>query len=224
MNYLRNFCILFLIIFLSACMSLKDKHPFIPLEYSLSEEEKVKGKTLIYEDKVTGERSYTDVFYKISGGKNLLILRAYTDSLISDSTVELDHKLYESYSGFFNHRLNKAQIFLDTIIENGKKLGKYKLGVILKTDSAEITVRSEFEYIKDTSFVWKRKEVPALVIQAKYNFTLKDQDTDRPVNFIIEYLTYEAKGIGTIRMKVYNIKEQRTKNIDLIEIRDKTNN
>jgi hypothetical protein len=187
----------------------------------LSEKDKVRGKKLCYSDEVSGEHSYSDVYYLDNGGRQYFITTTYTDSQKLDSVVEYNNKALSSYSYLNKGKtLSKNEIFLDTIINDGTRLGLQKINFKSLGDSAEFMVSSESRFVKDTLFNFRGDQLPTLVIQTTWNTTMKDRFADGTVKFQMTFLMYFAKGIGKVRTRIYNINEKRIKNIDLVAIQD----
>ena len=197
---------------------------FIPSEYTLSKHEMAKGKTLVYFDSLSGEYSYRDVYYQKLNGNEYLITKSYKKDEVFDSLIELNGRLHESYSWIFaNKQPVKAQILRDTVIDNHRKFGRRELDVRFINDSMKLTILSKSEFLKDTIFIWKNAPLPTLVVQSQYiSIINKHPENDGVPDFTLDITTYYAKGIGEVRMRVFNITEQRFKHIDLIEIKNKS--
>jgi hypothetical protein len=214
--------ILLIFAFICACNLKKKNTPFIPLEYLFPESEIGAGKTFIYVDQSTGDSIFHNLSHYQTKGQTYLILTAYSPKERFDSLVYRDNKLLESYSYMFSKtEATRAVILLDTIIDNGRRLGKNILKVEFHVDSTVLAVRSESEFVKDTIFAWQGVSLPSLVIKTIYYTTLKGRNDNFPLtNFQIEFLTYQAKKTGAVRIKILKTKDNQTKYIDLKEIRN----
>ena len=214
--------VLFISISFFSCNSVRDSAIFLPEKYFLPEDQINSGKTFIYLDRSIGETSYIDYYFGDNNGRRVLVQKAYLLKGTNDSQIYFHRRLIESYSNIFNTtRLTKANIFRDTIIENGKRLGKHILSVSFESDSTIWKIISESEFMKDTIFTWKGKSLPTLVINTTYNTTIQNKfDRNENMNFKIEFNTYEAEKIGSVRLNVLTTTEHKPKIIDLIEIKD----
>jgi len=215
---LRN--LLLLSILCLACKTSKIDHSFIPVEFYFPADQIGEGKTFTYVDESSGDKTYLDYYHGYENNKKYLIQKAYSLQGTNDSLIYLDYQLIETYSYMFSDKEpTKGDIQQDTVIENGKKLGKNIRKVAFQTDSTLLTIISESEYVKDTIFSWKGTLLPTLVIKTTYNSSIKSKlHSEPPTDFRIEFLTYEAKGTGTIRIRMLTTQDKRVKNIDLIKI------
>ena len=201
----------------------KHTSSFIPSEYMFPDEEIGNGKTFIYVDSSNSEEHSQDHYFGYNNGQKCRIVRAYSSTGTNDSTIYINHKLVESYSRFFyRDELTRAAILQDTIVQNGKRLGKNILIVKFESESRLLTIRTQSEFLKDTIFNWKGRMLPTIAIQTTYNSTMhwkseKEVDT----SFKIEIITYEAKRTGTVRIRVLTTKENRPKNLDLIAVQNR---
>jgi hypothetical protein len=218
---LRTFFIVSALIF--TCKKVKTDNPFIPRDYYFPQDKIGNGKTFVFIDQNTGDTSYQDLYFKYRDNTKYLVVKAYRANSVEDSLIYLDYKLKESYSYFFGKtEARKAEILQDTVIENGKKLGKEILKVKFKSDSTLLTIISESEFLKDTTFIWKGALIPTLVIKTTYNNTVQsNMDNETQKVFKLEFLTYQGEKTGTLRFKVLTTREGYPKNIDLIEIKDR---
>ena len=223
---MRFIAVLFISVSTFSCNSVRDSVTFLPENYFLPEDQITNGKTFIYLDRSNGETTYIDYYFGDNNGRQVMIQRAYSLKGTNDSLIYLHRKLIESYSNLFNaSRLAKANILQDIIIENGKRLGKNILSVSFESDSTIWKIISESEFIKDTMFTWKGKSLSTLVIRTTYNTTVENKfDSKQSTNFKIEFNTYEAEKIGSIRLNILTTTEHKPKIIDLIEIKDLSDN
>ncbi len=112
-------------------------------------------------------------------------------------------------------------ILSDTIIDNGRRLGKNILTVSYQSDSLEWLIRSESEFVKDTTFQWQGSSLPTIVIKTTYFSTLKSKFINEiQTNFELSFLTYEASKIGTIKIKIPKTVDNKSKDINLVRIED----
>ena len=215
--------VLFFLILFHSCQSFKETGSFIPLKYSFPENEINKGKTFTYLDESNGEKTYYDYYFGDNYGKKCLIVKDYSSDGTGDSIIYVDHKLVESYAHFFSrYKPTKANILLDTTIHNGTRLGKNFLTVQFESDSTLLTIRSESEFLKDTTFNWKGTLLPTLIIKTTYYNTIHGKISDAlDYRFQIEFITYLAQKIGRVRTRMLTTKENKLKNIDLIDIQDR---
>ena len=139
-----------------------------------------------------------------------------------DSLVYLNNRLLESYSYMFSKtQPTKALILSDTIIDNGKRLGKNILKVEFHTDSTVLAIRSESEFVKDTTFMWKDTSRSTLVLRTIYYTTLKTKKNNELLSdFQLEFIIYQAEKIGAIRVKIPKTVDNKIKYLDLVEIRN----
>jgi hypothetical protein len=211
--------LVFLLILVAACSTITKSNVFVPIEYTFPEGQIASGKTFVQVDQATGDTSFEDRYHFVKNNREYLIQKFYSAQGTSDSTLYLDSKLAESYSYVFSKTVaSRALILLDTIINNGKKLGKDILKVEYKSDSTILSIRSESEFIKDTTVRWRKVFLPTLVIRTTIYSSLKSRFYPSiKTDFKIDYLMYEAKNTGTVKIKLLTPKE---KVIDLIDIRN----
>src|SRR5262245_3909807 len=119
---MKVYIFLFLSLVSICCSTNKKRFLLIDPEYTISEKDKNKGKTLVYLDKQSGEHRYRDNYYQKRDGKAFLVTKFYNEDEVSDSAIELNGKPYEVYSSVFgDKKLIKAEILKDTVIDNQRK-------------------------------------------------------------------------------------------------------
>lgn len=108
-----------------SCTTSKKIKQFIPTEYFFPEDQLNKGKTFIYIDQSNGDSSFHDLYHYKKDNETYLIRTTYSRNEHSDSLIYLNYKLIEVHSYFFSKtQATKAMILSDTIIDNGRRLGK----------------------------------------------------------------------------------------------------
>jgi hypothetical protein len=206
-----------------SCKGSHNNESFIPKEYFFPENEIGEGKIFMYVDQLTGDTTYSEYRHQYVGQNRFLIHKAYNSGGTNDSLVYLDRKLIETYSSqAADGSLTKGDILQDTIVSNSKKSRKNILKVRFSLDSTILIINSESEYVKDTTFSWMNKAIPAIVIKTIYEVTVENKLTgEGQAKFNLEFFTYEAKNIGSIRIKILTTADGRIKDIDLKQIRDR---
>jgi hypothetical protein len=215
MRYITLFC---LIPLLFSCNS-SNKKSFIPKEFDYPDDSLLKGKTFIYQDTQTGEKTYT--YYRIQYNlkDKWLLSVQYTKDKVYDSTFYLNDKMVETYSSpYKNGDLLKCEIIQDTFVQHATKPAQSLTTTILKQDSISVISSSVSEYLKDTALTWRNQVIPCFVIiqscKDEYRNS-KDSTTDI---LLYSQKGYYGKGIGLIKYTVYF--HDRINTIELIDIKD----
>lgn len=214
--------LLFIVALCYSCNTNKERKQFIPTEYFFPEDQIGKGKTFIFIDQTNGDSLFFDLYHHKKGNETYLIRIAYSRSNLSDSLIYLNNRLLETHSAFFSKTdLTKGVILSDTIIDNDSRLGKNVLIVSYQSDSLDWSIRSESEFAKDTIFQWQSSSLPTIVIKTTYFITLKSKFVkDIQTKFQLDFLTYEASKIGTVKIKILKTVDNKTKDINLVRIED----
>lgn len=212
-------------IYFLSCTVNNSGTSFLPLEYRFPEIKTGEKKTYVYVDKSNGDSSFYDYYHPIKNGQVYFIVKTYNARGISDSSVYLNGKLLESYAHLFdNEILTKGVILQDTVIKNGKRLGKHILETRFSSGSLVNFFRAEYEFVKDTVFTWQNTILPTLVIKSAMSLTIKSNVTSNVQSeHRISFVSYQAKGIGTIRITFLQTAENKSKTIDLLQIIDRPN-
>jgi hypothetical protein len=207
-------------VFFARCKSNNSGRPHLPEEYTLNKADKEKGKTMVYLNRSSNESHYKDLFYIKKDNRQYLVQREHDGNKATDSMIYSPTHMVEMYSAVLGDSLMRpVEILLDTIIDNGKKLGKNKALFRMTNDSTQMDISAEVEYLKDTVFTWQEKTLPTLALKAHYEFFVKELATGRSMPVTVDYHSYYAKGIGLVRTIVF---DQRNNSfpVDLVEIRD----
>lgn len=114
----------------------------------------------------------------------------------------------------------KGQILLDTIVDNGKKLGKLLTKIRFANESTVIIIRAEEEFEKDTVFTWQQKQLPTLVVKSQFFGEIKWKN-GKDTSFTVQIWTFLAKGAGGVRSRILNEKENKLVDFDVVEIKDR---
>jgi hypothetical protein len=208
------------LVFFAGCKPKGLPGPYLPVEYTLDEADKQKGKTMVYIDRSSNQYEYTDLFYIQKNNRQYLVDRERDSSGVTDSTIYYPTRMMETYSTLLEDSLlRRLEILKDTILNNGKKLGKYVGSFRTTNDLNQIDISVEQEYLKDTVFTWNAKSLPTLVLKTHYDFIIKHLPTGRSMSTGVDSHIYFAKGIGHVKTVI--IKEEKNVGaIDLVEIRD----
>jgi len=206
-----------------ACSTHKNAKRFIPLEYELSEEDKQIGKILVYSEKTSGKYSYCEVFTLKKEALNYVV-QSYRNPDAMDSILELNGKISEYYSHILGGKTAvKAQILKDTVWGTAES-AKSEQHIRFVNDSMQLMIVSHSKYVKDTTFNWKGKSHSVIVTQTEFTGIInKFPENDDLIDVTSHFLTYYAKGIGVVRQKVFNVQEKNYRDINLVEIKDRSN-
>lgn len=182
-------------------MSARNDETFIPKEYQFPEDSLVKGKTFIYEEAGTNEKSLTDMKMDIIGDKRYLISRQYSSDNLFDSVITVEDKIKEIYSfSFDDGKPLKGLMAQDTIVKNGSKLGVRTKRTIFKANDYTSDNISKLEYLKDTVFTWQNKKVGCIVMRATSTTQLiSNADSSASQELTSYHNLYFGKNIGLLK-------------------------
>lgn len=215
MRYITLFS---LIPLLFGCNS-SNKKSFIPKEFDYPDDSLLKGKTFIYQDIQTGEKTYT--YYRIQYNlQNKWFLSVqYTNDKVYDSTFYLNDKMVETYSSpYQNGSLIKCEIIQDTLLQNGTKFGQSSITTVLKQDSSSVISLLVSEYLKDTTITWHSQVIPCVVTTQSCKDEYRNSKDSTTDILLYSQKGYYGKGIGLIRYTVYF--HDRINTIELKDIKD----
>src|SRR5438309_4610220 len=209
------------LLFLFACAKKSESKLFLPIEYEFPEMKAGESKTYVYVDRDSPDSTFCNYDVYSKDGHNLLIASFYSGKITEDSLLYLDGRLEEAYASFFNKvNLGKADILTDTVVETGRRYGKQILEENFSSDSLINFVRHESEFMKDTVFVWKGVRYPTIVTKTTASLRIKSKILPKLRNdFEVQYLIYQGEHIGALRITFLNMKDNKTKTLDLVEIR-----
>ncbi|UEG49639.1 hypothetical protein LK994_13435 [Ferruginibacter lapsinanis] len=207
-----------ILILFSACKHQKTYVSFVPPDYFFPEEQVGNGKTFTYVSKTNGEKTFRDIFHLNIHNINYLIVRAYDQNGTTDSLVYLNRKIIENYSYMFGkQKIIKADIYTDTIIDNGKKLGELISTFEFASQGSTFSIETKMTYLKDTTLLWRGKETASIVTFSTFQGKLQNNKFQKEFN--IESTVYSAKGIGEIKYLIKG-KDNKINEIDLVDIKD----
>jgi hypothetical protein len=208
------------IVFFAGCKEAG--RPYLPVAFTLNKADKEKGKTLVYIDRSTNKYHYNDLFYIKKGNRKYLVRRWWDEEGVYDSALQSATHTLETYSTYLNDGvLNKGEILLDTIIDNGKKFGKSRFYLRHKGDSFQYDLSSVMEFVKDTVFTWQGKILPTIELTILSEYFLKEGATGKSKPYYsLETWSYYAKGIGLVRTREHDRELNTYSTTDLVEIKD----
>ncbi len=200
-------CILSLLLLGFTCK--KEVTAYFPKEYKLPDEQIGGGKTLIYQNKSTAEKNYTDLQLITTGGKNYRSEKRYNNAITTDSMVSANGKLLEIYEFFTPGNLSgvKGEIILDTIIVKDK-VARRQENILFKMGQMRYEFKYEEELVKDTTLSWQGKQVEAILIKAVAYAAFKRMGEEKArQSWQIVSNAYHGKGIGMI-LNIVETKDQ----------------
>lgn len=214
-----RYIILFVFIMNLFSCSSSNKKSFIPKEYDYPDDSLLIGKTFVYQDIQTGEKTYTYYRIQYNSKDKWLLSVQYTNNKVYDSTFYLNDKMIETYSSpYANGALLKCEIIQDTVIQNGTKFGQSLTTTILRKDSSSVISTSVSEYLKDTTIAWRNQLIPCFVTTQWCKDEYKNSNDSTTDILLYSQNGYYAKGIGLIKYTVYF--HDRVNTIELKDIKD----
>jgi hypothetical protein len=178
---------------------------FIPKEFRYSDDKIGGGKTFIYQDSLTAQRTFEKFQFVNRDGKRFKAIIKYDSSSVSDSVLYLDGRVVEHYNFFLNKGGNpiKAENFQDIVTNNGHRLGVHSSQIKYGTDALIYTATTKEEFLKDTTITWQEKRLPSLVTSGNSRVEIKVK-ADPTVSQMMEVHLrfYYAKGVGLIRYSI----------------------
>lgn len=200
-------CILSILLLGFTCN--KEVTAFFPKDYKLADDQIGSGKTLIYQNANTSEKTYTDLQLVTKEGKSYRCERRYNNIVTTDSIVSVNGKLLEVYEFFSPTNTGgiKGEIILDTVIVKDK-IAKRQENILFKIGQMRYELKYEEERIKDTTFMWQGKPVETILIKAIAYAAFKriGDETVRQSWYIVSN-AYHGKGVGMI-LNIVETKDQ----------------
>lgn len=200
-------CILSLLLFGFTCN--KEVTAIFPKDYKLADDQIGGGKTLIYQNTSTAEKTYTDLQLVTKEGKSYRSERRYNNIITTDSIVSVDGKLLEVYEFFTPANVSgvKGEIILDTVVVKDKTARRQE-NILFKIGQMRYELKYEEERVKDTTFMWQGKPVETILIRAVAYAAFKriGDETVRQSWHIVSN-AYHGKGVGMI-LNIVETKDQ----------------
>ncbi|MEX6691104.1 hypothetical protein QTN47_26580 [Danxiaibacter flavus] len=200
-------CILSLLLLGFTCN--KEVTAFFPKDYKLADEQIGNGKTLVYQNTSTAEKTYTDLQLVTKEGKNYRCERRYNNIVTTDSIVTVDGKLLEVFEFFTPGNAGgiKGEIILDTVVIKDKTARRQE-NILFKIGQMRYELKYEEEKLKDTTFMWQGRQVETILIKAVAYAAFKriGDETVRQSWHIVSN-AYHGKGIGMM-LNIVETKDQ----------------
>ena len=211
---------LLLLLFVSGC----DDHInyFIPDGFQYPDNKIEKGKTFVYQNNSTQERTFKDLRTLDMDGQHFQTLKSYDSNSVSDSVKLLNGKSFETFNFFMNKGRNpiKAENLKDTILNNGQKLGIHLTERKYQTEQIQYLTTSQEQYLKDTTIIWENSKLLCLVTQANAKIEIKVK-ADTSINHLTKVVSnfYYAKDIGLIKYSIQFTDQNGKDNYGLWELK-----
>jgi hypothetical protein len=181
------------------------------------------GKTLIFQNNQTNEKTYEDLKLTNVEGKKYRIEKNYANTGTLDSTKRLNGKVVETYNFYlsWDKQVLKGLNIVDTIIGTGKENSLFINKKEFEDNKMSFYTSSETKFLKDTLFLWQNRQFQCIVTQTNAMLKIKSKiEKSEIITYVVLQKTYYGKGIGILKYSVQFTKFDGSKSYNSWDLKD----